>query len=110
VDPQVLRQIDIMSTHTAIATTSLGVIDAVQVPTEKPGPGEVLLKVAYASLMAFDVYVMDAGFFVQEYPVTLGFNSSGTVVQVGAGVDDIKVGDRVSDRMLLDLRNTNSIP
>jgi hypothetical protein len=32
------------STHTAVAITAKGVIDAIQVPTKKPGAGEVLLK------------------------------------------------------------------
>jgi hypothetical protein len=41
---------------------------------------------------------VDAGFFVYNYPTTLGFNSSGTVAEVGPDVHDLKVGDRVSDR------------
>lgn len=85
-----------MSTHTAIATTSLGVLGAIQVTTEKPGPGEILLKTSHSSMIAFDTYDTDHGFRVQEYPMTLGFNAAGIVAAVGDGVTDLAVGDRVS--------------
>jgi NADPH:quinone reductase-like Zn-dependent oxidoreductase len=85
-----------MSTHTAIAATAKGKFDAIQVPTETPGEGEVLIKVAYASMIAFDTYVTDRGFYVQEFPAILGFSAAGTVERIGLGVDDLKVGDRVT--------------
>ncbi|KAF9052400.1 GroES-like protein, partial [Hymenopellis radicata] len=85
-----------MSTHTAIATTSLGVFEAIQVPTPKPQEGEVLLKAEYASMIAFDTYQTDLGYMIAEYPVVLGFNAAGTVAEVGPGVDDLKVGDKVT--------------
>jgi NADPH:quinone reductase-like Zn-dependent oxidoreductase len=85
-----------MSTHTAIATTSKGHFDAIQVPTETPGEGEILIKVAYASVISFDAYVVDRAFYVQNYPWTLGFNASGIVESVGDHVFDLQVGDRVA--------------
>ncbi|KAJ6534625.1 chaperonin 10-like protein [Mycena vulgaris] len=85
-----------MPTHTAIAALSKGQFDAIQVETEKPGAGHVLVKVAYASMIAFDTYITDVGYAVAEYPVTLGFNAAGTVVDVGAGVTALAVGDRVA--------------
>ncbi|KAG6911276.1 hypothetical protein DXG01_002115 [Tephrocybe rancida] len=84
-----------MSTHTAIAITEPGKVDAIQVPTGAPGDGQVLIKVEYASLIAFDTYMSDLGYFVQSYPVIPGFNASGTVAQLGNGVTDLAVGDRV---------------
>ncbi|KAF7370271.1 PKS-ER domain-containing protein [Mycena sanguinolenta] len=84
-----------MSTHTAIAALAKGKSDAIQVETPKPGPGQVLLKVAYASMIAFDTYITDIGYGVADkYPVTLGFNAAGTVVQAGEG-SALKVGDRI---------------
>ncbi|KAJ7108868.1 chaperonin 10-like protein [Mycena crocata] len=85
-----------MSTHTAIAALAKGQFDAIQVETEKPGAGRVLIKVAYASMIAFDTYITDVGYFVAEYPVTLGFNGAGTVEAVGPGVTSLAVGDRVT--------------
>lgn len=84
-----------MSTHTAIAATAKGQFDAIQVPTEDPKSGEVLIKVAFAAMIAFDTYVTDRGYYVQEYPLILGFNASGIIASVGEGVDDLKPGDRV---------------
>lgn len=83
-------------THTAIAAIALGQIDAIQVPTEKPLAGEVLIKVEYASMVAFDTYITDLGFYVEKHPALLGANAAGVVAELGEGVDDLKVGDRVS--------------
>ncbi|KDR85541.1 hypothetical protein GALMADRAFT_132225 [Galerina marginata CBS 339.88] len=90
-----------MSTHTAIAAISKGKFDTIQVPTETPGDGEVLIQVAYASMIAFDTYVTDRGFYFQDYPVILGFSGAGTIKEIGRGVDDLKVGDRIPDTLLL---------
>jgi 3-methylcrotonyl-CoA carboxylase alpha subunit len=88
-----------MTTHTAIASTAKGQFDAIQVVTEKPGPGEVLLKVAYASMVAFDTYITDVGLVVVEYPVILGINAAGTVAEIGSGVESLAVGDRVCGKV-----------
>ncbi|KAJ7181030.1 chaperonin 10-like protein [Mycena filopes] len=85
-----------MPTHTAIAATAKGHFDAIQVETETPGEGQILLQVAYASMIAFDTYITDIGMVVADYPVILGFNGAGTVAQVGAGVTSLAVGDRVT--------------
>ena len=85
-----------MSTHTTIAMTAPGVLDAIQTETGSPGPGEVLFKVAYASIILLDVWGMDLECFVTEYPAGIGYGASGTVVEVGPGVECLSVGDRVS--------------
>ncbi|KAJ7463397.1 chaperonin 10-like protein [Mycena galericulata] len=85
-----------MPTHTALAALAKGSFDAIQVETEKPGPGQVLIKVAYASIIPFDTYITDVGFGVEEYPVILGFNAAGTVDEVGTGVTSLAVGDRIT--------------
>ncbi|KAJ7800559.1 chaperonin 10-like protein [Mycena olivaceomarginata] len=76
-----------MTTHTAIASTAKGQFDAIQ---------RVLLKVAYASMVAFDTYITDVGLVVVEYPVILGVNAAGTVAEIGSGVESLAVGDRVT--------------
>lgn len=85
-----------MSTHTAIAMTAQGVLDAIQTETGSPGPGEVLFKVAYASIILFDVWATDLGYYVTEYPTGIGYGASGTIVEIGLGVESLAVGDRVS--------------
>ena len=87
-----------MSTHTAVATTSKGVLDIIQLPTPAPGPGDVLIKVQYSALIPFDTYQLDDGYKIPDngYPLVLGFAGAGTVKSVGEGVTDLKEGDRVS--------------
>ncbi|KAJ3989055.1 chaperonin 10-like protein [Lentinula detonsa] len=82
-------------THTAIASLSLKHFDAVQVPTPVPGEGQVLIKVAYAAMIAFDTYINDLGYHA-TFPMIFGFNASGTVAEVGPGIDDLQVGDKVT--------------
>jgi NADPH:quinone reductase-like Zn-dependent oxidoreductase len=76
--------------------TARGVLNAIQTETGSPGPGEVLFKVAYASIILLDVWRIDLECFVTEYPAGIGYGASGTVVEVGPGVESLSVGDRVS--------------
>lgn len=87
-----------MSTHTGVATTSLGVLELVKLPTPTPGPDEVLINVHYAALIPFDGYQLDQGYALSpgDYPRVLGFASAGLVKAVGENVKDLKEGDRVS--------------
>lgn len=89
-----------MATHTAIAITAKGVYDAIQLPTQKPGPGEILLKHSYSSMIAFDTYMTDMDFLVFDRPFVLGLNASGTILEVGPGVNGLAVGDRVSPPLM----------
>jgi NADPH:quinone reductase-like Zn-dependent oxidoreductase len=82
-------------THTAIVATDKGKIGSLDVPTRSPGKGEVRVKVSHSSLIAFDTYITDFAYAIESYPVVLGFNASGVVVEVGEGVSDLKTGDRV---------------
>ncbi len=84
-----------MSVHTAVAATAKGQIDVIRLPTRAPNADEVLFKVEYAAMIAFDTYVTDLGFFVENFPMILGFSASGTVSDLGSGVEGLKVGDRV---------------
>lgn len=86
-----------MSNHRAIAITSPGIIDVVNLPTPTPAGNEVLIEVQYTALIPFDTYQIDnlKGFFVQGYPSVLGFASAGRVGAVGPDVTDLKEGDKV---------------
>ena len=84
-----------MSTSTVIATTAIGRLEALQNPIPEPSDDEVLVKVEYATLTPFDVYVVDQGFYAQ-HPQVVGGSAGGSVVKVGAEVNDLKEGDKVS--------------
>jgi NADPH2:quinone reductase len=68
-----------------------------EMPDPVPGPGEVLLDVAYAGCNWADTQVR-VGIYphAMTYPMVLGFEVSGTVAALGPGVSGIKVGDRVA--------------
>lgn len=65
-----------------------------EVELDPPGPGEVLVSVRVAGLCHSDLSVI-SGDRPRVMPMVLGHESSGEVVAVGAGVDDLRPGDHV---------------
>jgi NADPH:quinone reductase-like Zn-dependent oxidoreductase len=67
-------------------------------PDPVPGPGEVLIRVAAASVNPID-YKRRAGlttaFYPLHFPALIGVDVAGTVVGTGPGVEGFSVGDRV---------------
>jgi NADPH2:quinone reductase len=66
-----------------------------EVPEPKAGPGQVVVKLEAAGLNYIDVYFR-TGTYKAPLPLTPGLEGAGTVTQVGDGVKDLKVGDRVA--------------
>jgi NADPH2:quinone reductase len=67
------------------------------VPTPKPGPAQILVKVAAATVNPVDVSVRENRFPTpKQPPKTLGSDGAGTVEDVGAEITAVKKGDRVS--------------
>jgi len=64
-----------------------------------PGPGEALVAVGAGGICGSDLhYYQDGGFGpirVRE-PIILGHEAAGTVIEIGAGVSGLAVGDRVA--------------
>jgi len=67
------------------------------VPVPKPGPGEVLVKVAFSGLNPLDAKIRagQAGHARQPLPAVLGIDMAGTIAEVGVGVHGWQVGDEV---------------
>ena len=63
-----------------------------EMPVPDIGPGELLLKVEASGLCGSDVMEW---YRIQRAPMVLGHEVSGEVVQVGAGVEQYKEGDRL---------------
>ncbi len=67
-----------------------------EVPTPKPGPGEVLVRVRAAGVNPYDTYMRNGAYPVKPaLPYTPGSDAAGTIEAVGEGVAKVKPGDRV---------------
>lgn len=67
---------------------------------ERPraAPGGVIVKVAYAGVNPADWKTREgwlSQFFEYQFPFVVGFDAAGIVSEVGEGVTDLKIGDRV---------------
>ncbi len=77
-----------------------GELRVVDMPKPVVGPRQVLAKVRYSGVCATDVSIMKGSLTLGEgmepiYPVRLGHEWSGTVVEVGSETRRIKVGDNI---------------
>ena len=69
-----------------------------------PGFGEVKVKVKASGICGSDIpRVLESG--VHFYPIVLGHEFSGEVVEIGDGVTRVKVGDRVTGAPLIPCMN-----
>ena len=65
------------------------------VPIPEPGPGEVLVKVAFCGICHSDLSLINGTFPAQPPVVTQGHEASGTIAKLGPGVTGWAEGDRV---------------
>jgi 2-desacetyl-2-hydroxyethyl bacteriochlorophyllide A dehydrogenase len=62
-----------------------------------PGPGQVEIEVAYTGICGTDLHILHGAMDARvTFPAVLGHEMSGVVSRVGAGVDDVAPGDRVT--------------
>lgn len=66
-----------------------------EVDVGEPGPGQVKIRQQAAGLNFIDVYHR-TGLYKQPLPFTPGVEGAGVIEAVGRGVDNVKVGDRVT--------------
>jgi len=71
------------------------VLTLVDIPTPKPKPNEVLVKIAAAGVNFIDCYFRE-GRYPAKPPFILGQEASGVISEVGSDVTDFKPGDRVA--------------
>jgi L-iditol 2-dehydrogenase len=63
-----------------------------ELPTPKIGPGEILVKIIASGICGSDVMEW---YRIKKAPIVLGHEIAGEIVEVGEGVEQYKVGDRV---------------
>ena len=82
----------------AIQATAAGgpeVLEAVEIETPTPGPGQIRVRNAAIGLNFIDTY-QRSGLYPMRFPAVLGQEAAGAVDAVGEGVTRFKAGDRVA--------------
>jgi len=72
-----------------------------EISVGSPGPGQVRLEQTACGLNYIDVYGRSGMYPVGDMPAILGMEAAGTVAELGDGVADLQVGDRVAYPMTL---------
>ncbi len=70
------------------------VLEIVDLPDPHPGPGEIRIAVHAAGINASD-WKKRQGLMDEDLPQTLGYEAAGIVDEIGQGVTDVVIGDRV---------------
>lgn len=76
-------------------------LEMLEWPVPQPGPGEARVKLVMAGVNYMDIYMRNGEYarshtYATPLPLLLGMEGAGVVDAVGAGVDDVRVGDRVA--------------
>lgn len=69
-----------------------------EVPTPKPGPGEVLIQIKYAGVNPVDWKLIEGYLrkrLPHQFPIIPGWDAAGVIAEVGPQVTEFKVGDEV---------------
>lgn len=86
-----------MATHRAVHVSAAGAtLELADVETPSPGRDEVRIAVSACGVCGTDRAFVHGGFPDMSWPLTPGHEIAGTVAEVGAGVTDFAVGDRVA--------------
>lgn len=76
--------------------TAPGVIEFIEVPKPKAKPGEVLCRIERIGICGSDIHVYHGKHPFTSYPVTQGHEVSGVVEELGEGVKELYVGQKVT--------------
>jgi alcohol dehydrogenase len=86
-----------MPTHQAVQVKSVGgPLELVEVETSSPARDHVRIDVAACGVCGTDRVFVNGGFPAMSWPLTPGHEIAGTIAEVGAGVDNYAIGDRVA--------------
>lgn len=65
-------------------------------PDPVPAAGEVLVQIKACGICGSDIHGMDGRSGRRQMPIVMGHEAAGEIVQIGEGVTDWKVGERVT--------------
>ncbi len=72
-----------------------GEVSVETVPDPSPGPRDVVVRVAACGICGTDLHILE-GEFAPTLPVVPGHEFAGEVVEIGAAVTEVSVGDQVA--------------
>lgn len=81
------------------ATSDAGSLQVAEMPTPKPGPGEILVQMKATGICYSDVSVLNNTYKGRRpvpIPLIMGHEGAGVVAELGSAVTGHKVGDRVA--------------
>ncbi|WP_405735269.1 zinc-binding dehydrogenase [Streptomyces sp. NBC_01537] len=89
-----------MSTMKSVQTGAQGTVDVVDIERPVPGPKDALLRIRACGICGTDTHFLHLGGIPfgpggSMIPVALGHEPAGEIIDIGADVTDLKVGDRV---------------
>src|SRR6202522_2224720 len=86
-----------MPSHKAVHVKSAGApLELAEVETTSPGRGEVRINVKACGICGTDAHFVSGDFPGMSWPLTLGHEIAGKIAEIGPGVEDFAVGDRVA--------------
>jgi S-(hydroxymethyl)glutathione dehydrogenase/alcohol dehydrogenase len=84
-----------MKSRAAVAFEAGKPLQIVEIDVEPPRRGEVLVKITHTALCHTDAFTLSGADPEGLFPVVLGHEGAGVVVEVGEGVTSVKPGDHV---------------
>ena len=79
----------------AVVVEKPGVVRVERVPDPEPGRKDVVVQVGACGICGTDIHIIDGEFPPTTYPIIIGHEFGGTIVETGADVVGVRVGDRV---------------
>jgi len=84
-----------MKTRAAVAWSPGQPLEVEEIDIQGPKAGEVMVKIAASGVCHTDAYTLSGNDSEGIFPCILGHEGAGVVVEVGAGVKSVTVGDHV---------------
>ncbi|MFO7757091.1 MAG: alcohol dehydrogenase catalytic domain-containing protein, partial [Roseovarius sp.] len=84
-----------MRTRAAVAVEAGKPLEVMEVELDGPRAGEVLVEIKATGLCHTDEFTRSGGDPEGIFPAILGHEGAGVVVELGAGVTSLEVGDHV---------------
>ncbi|WP_397587081.1 alcohol dehydrogenase catalytic domain-containing protein, partial [Sphingobium fuliginis] len=84
-----------MKSRAAVAFEAGKPLEIVEIDVAPPRKGEVLIRVTHTGVCHTDAYTLEGSDPEGVFPVVLGHEGAGIVVEVGEGVTSVEPGDHV---------------